>query len=155
MSHNEIFVVDVQVDDVFVCCLNQVARCAKGTNNKAELRLTFRTAVSHRHKINDMWIDACSSFLTSSDSRITGVYFCPERRSPHGIRGFRYGFCSFSSPRNKSSFNADLSSCPSKSLSCCTAFSFKRSTTYNTSKTLLVHRLRDRHGRHDGRSFRK
>ena len=145
--------VDVQVDNVLVYCLNQLAWCAKGTNNKAELRLTFRTAVSHRHKINDLWSDENSLFFTSSDFRITRVCFCSKRWSPHGFRGSRTVSAHFGSPRYESSFDADLSLCPSKSLSCCTAFSSRVSTTYSTSKTLLVYRLRDRRGRHDDEAF--
>ena len=138
---------------MLVCCLNQLAWCAKGTNNKVKLRLTFRKAVSHRHKINDLWSDENSFFFTSSDFRITEVCFCSKRWSPHGIRGLRTVSAHFGSPRYESSFDADLSLCPSKSLSCCTAFSSRVSTTYSTSKTLLVHRLRDRCGRHDGEAF--
>ena len=47
------YVVDVQVDDVFVVW-NKSHGAQRETNNKAELRLTFHTVMSHRHKINDL-----------------------------------------------------------------------------------------------------
>ena len=47
------FVVDVQVDDVFVAS-NKSHGAQRKKNNKSELRLTFHTVMSHRHKMNDL-----------------------------------------------------------------------------------------------------
>ena len=146
MSHNEIFVVDVQVDDVFVCCLNQVARCAKGTNNKAELRLTFRTAVSHRHKINDMWIDANSSFLTSSDCRIIVGLFLPRMGESSWIPRVQARFLLIFITKIQIPIQRGFELLPVKVLELLHGI-------FLQEITLLVHRLRDRRGRHDGEAF--